>query len=46
MSAELVKSWEHKIHCRGPWATVREMRNKGVPFEQAYFVFFGRLPRV
>lgn len=35
-----------KIKRMGNWMGVRWMRNQGVPFEQAYYVRFGCLPRI
>lgn len=28
----------------GPWSGVRHLRNRGVPFEDAYKALFGRAP--
>lgn len=37
--------YRRAIRRMGVWAGTRYMRNRGVPFEHAYLVLFGRRPR-
>lgn len=46
MSMNQVESLRKKIRQIGPWSGVRMMRNQGIAFENAYFVMFGKQPRV
>lgn len=41
MSAQAINK---AIHMYGPYAGVRHLRNKGVPFEDAYRAVFNRDP--
>jgi len=45
MSAKDLAFYRSKIKQFGTWAGVRYLRNRGIPFEQAYFILFGRAPR-
>jgi len=45
MSAIDLAYYRRKIKQIGTWTGVRYLRNRGIPFEQAYFVIFGRAPR-
>lgn len=45
MTFSTIIALQKKIHQIGPWAGVRMMRNRGIPFEDAYRVMFDREPR-
>lgn len=45
MSVDQVQQARKMVKRIGPWAGVRWMRNRGVAFEDAYFVMFDRRPR-
>lgn len=45
MSAIDLAFYRKKLKQFGQWAGVRYLRNRGVTFEHAYFIVFGRLPR-
>lgn len=45
MSAKDLDFYRKKIKQFGRWAGVRYLRNRGIRFEQAYFIIFGRMPR-
>jgi hypothetical protein len=46
MSARDLAFYRRKIKQFGTWAGVRYLRNRGVAFEHAYFILFGREPRL
>lgn len=45
MSALDLYAYRKKIKSIGAWAGVRMLKNKGVAFEQAYFIMFDRQPK-
>lgn len=45
MSVQHVEALRKKIRQIGPWSGVRMMRNRGISFENAYYVMFGKEPR-
>jgi hypothetical protein len=45
MSAHDLAFYRKKIKQMGRWTGVRWLRNKGIAFEQAYFILFDRQPR-
>ncbi len=44
MTTSVIATLRKKIRQIGPWAGVRMMRNRGIPFEDAYLVMFDRSP--
>ena len=46
MTIHTIEGCRTKVQKIGAWAGVRWMRNQGVSFEHAYFVMFGRFPKV
>lgn len=46
MSAQDVSFYRKKLKQFGAWVGVRYLRNRGIPFEQAYFIVFNRPPRL
>ena len=46
MSTKDVSSYRKIVKMIGVWTGARFLRNKGVPFEEAYEIIFGRKPRV
>lgn len=46
MSQHDIQAYRRKINQIGPWAGVRMLRNKGITFNQAYFIMFGKHPRL
>lgn len=46
MSQQDITSYREKIKRIGRWAGTRMLRNRGVPFELAYFILFDRKPRL
>ena len=45
MSAKDLAFYRKKINQMGRWIGVRYLRNRGIAFEQAYFILFNRMPR-
>jgi len=46
MTYHSITYYREQIKRLGRWAAVRYMRNKGLSFEQTYFISFGKLPRI
>ena len=46
MSADLIAHYRAKLRRMGRWMRPRYLRNQGVAFEDAYFIIFGRAPRL
>jgi hypothetical protein len=46
MSADTIAMYRKKVRQIGNWAGVRMLRNKGIRFEDAYFILFNRQPRI
>ena len=45
MSAQDLSFYRKKINQMGRWTGARWLRNKGISFEQAYFILFNRQPK-
>lgn len=45
MSQADISSYRAKIKRIGNWAGIRMLKNRGISFEQAYFIMFNRMPR-
>lgn len=46
MSMDRITQAKEMVRRYGFWIGVRAARNRGVPFEEAYYAVFGRTPRV
>ena len=45
MTTQTIAYYREQCRRMGRWMAPRYLRNRGVPFEQAYFVIFGQPPR-
>lgn len=45
MSYQDIEFYRAKLKRIGFWIGLRYMRNRGVTFEQAYYIVFGKFPR-
>lgn len=46
MSADQITFLQKKLRQMGRWMFPRYCRNRGIAFEHAYFIMFGRPPRL
>jgi hypothetical protein len=46
MSADQISLYRAKMRRMGRWMFPRYLRNRGVSFEDAYFIIFNRQPRL
>lgn len=46
MSTKDIAYYRNKVQRMGRWIGTRYLRNRGLSFEQTYFILFDRLPKV
>lgn len=44
MAKERIDQHKKALNNYGKWAGIRYLRNQGVPFDEAYYALFDRLP--